>query len=394
LSLSVFPVTFRVPSTKLPSPPVKQAVNLQSLADQLILKQFAPASVLVNSNGDILYTSGRTGKYLEPAAGKANWNIFAMIREDLGYALNNAFQKAIRENEVVTIKNLAVKTNGENQTVNITVKPVEEPEALRKMVLIIFAEVTMPVKGKVSNKTGSETVKSDRISELEEELQQANQEIKNIREELQASQERFSAANEELQSTNEELQSTNEELTTSKEEMQSLNEELQTINQELQTKIDELSQTNNDMKNLLESTDIATLFLDNNLRVRRFTTKTAKIINLIKNDVGREITDIVSNLNYPELAEDAREVLRTLNSSERSVATNDERWFTVKIMPYRTLSDKIDGLVITFMDITISKTLEATLRKTQADLEKRMVKKDLDLNKAKKRLNTGTDSNN
>jgi two-component system, chemotaxis family, CheB/CheR fusion protein len=381
-------------TTKLPSPPVKQAVNLQSLADQLILKQFAPASVLVNSNGDILYTSGRTGKYLEPAAGKANWNIFAMIREDLGYALNNAFQKAIRENEVVTIKNLAVKTNGENQTVNITVKPVEEPEALRKMVLIIFAEVTMPVKGKVSNKTGSETVKSDRISELEEELQQANQEIKNIREELQASQERFSAANEELQSTNEELQSTNEELTTSKEEMQSLNEELQTINQELQTKIDELSQTNNDMKNLLESTDIATLFLDNNLRVRRFTTKTAKIINLIKNDVGREITDIVSNLNYPELAEDAREVLRTLNSSERSVATNDERWFTVKIMPYRTLSDKIDGLVITFMDITISKTLEATLRKTQADLEKRMVKKDLDLNKAKKRLNTGTDSNN
>ncbi len=380
------PVEFPLHYVPNPPLPTKPAENMQSLVDQLILKRYAPASVLVNNNGDILYIRGRTGNYLEPAAGKVNWNIFAMIREGLGYALNNAFQHAVREDEEVTVKNAVVKINGDTKTVNITVQPLEEPEQLRRMALIIFTEGTMPHKSKVRSKAGCDAVKSDQVAELEEELQQAYQQIKQVREEMQASQEKLSAANEELQSTNEELQSTNEELTTSKEEMQSLNEELQTINHELQTKINELYQINNDMKNLLESTEIATLFLDNTLRVRRFTAKTAKIIKLIPGDVGRLITDIASDLYYPELAEDAREVLRTLNSRERSVSATGERWFTVKIMPYRTLEDKIDGLVMTFMDISTSKTLEAALRQTQADLEKRMVKKDLDLNKAKKNL--------
>ena len=382
------PVEFPLPHAPHPLPPLKPAENIQALADRLILKRYAPASVLVNKNGDILYISGRTGTYLEPAAGKANWNIFAMINEGLSYALNNTFQKAVREKETVTVKNAVVKTNGEAKTVNITVQPLEEPELMQMMVLIVFTEVATPKKSKVRRIAGFEAVKSDQVSDLEEELRQAYQEVLTVREEMQASQEKLSAVNEELQSANEELQSTNEELTTSKEEMQSLNEELQTINHELQTKIDELSQINNDMKNLLESTEIATLFLDNALRVRRFTAKTAKIIKLIPADVGRLITDIVSNLDYSALEEDAREVLRTLNSSERSVSASDGQWFMVKIMPYRTLEDKIDGLVITFMDTTISKTLEAALRKTQAELEKRMVAKDLDLNKTKKRLQT------
>jgi two-component system, chemotaxis family, CheB/CheR fusion protein len=380
------PVGFPLSHVSHPLPPLKPTENMQSLVDQLILKHYAPASVLVNKKGDILYISGRTGKYLEPAAGKANWNIFAMIREGLGYVLNNAFQKAVRENKAVTVKNAVVKTNGEAKTVNITVQPLEEPEPLNSLVLIVFKEVAISNKGKAMSKAGHDALKSDRVLELEDELRQAYQEITNVREEMQASQEKLSAANEEMQSTNEELQSTNEELTTSKEEMQSLNEELQTINHELQTKIDELFQLNNDMKNLLESTEIATLFLDNTLRVRRFTAKTAKIIKLIPGDVGRLITDIVSNLDYPELADDAREVLCTLNTWEKTVSTNDDHWFMVKIMPYRTLEDKIDGLVITFMDVTTSKTLEAALRKTQVELEKRMAKKDLDLNKAKKRL--------
>jgi two-component system CheB/CheR fusion protein len=172
-----------------------------------------------------------------------------------------------------------------------------------------------------------------------------------------------------MQSTNEELQSTNEELTTSKEEMQSLNEELQTLNHELQSKVDELSRTNNDMRNLLDSTDIATLFLDDALNVRRFTPQTVKIIKLIPGDAGRPITDLASDLVYPGLVEDAREVLRTLVFKEQSIATRDGRWFTVRIMPYRTLDNRIDGLVITLVDITAAKTLEATLRKTQAERE-------------------------
>ncbi|MCX6928000.1 MAG: PAS domain-containing protein, partial [Verrucomicrobia bacterium] len=167
------------------------------------------------------------------------------------------------------------------------------------------------------------------------------------------------------QSANEELQSTNEELTTSREEMQSLNEELQTVNTELQARVDELSQSNGDMKNLLNSTDIATVFLDNDLHVRRFTTQATQIIKLILGDVGRPITDLANDLRYPELAQDAQEVLRTLAFAEKPVAARDGRWFTVRIMPYRTLDNRIDGVVITFTDITAAKKLEAQLRSTQ-----------------------------
>ena len=195
-------------------------------------------------------------------------------------------------------------------------------------------------------------------------------------EEMQTSQEELRSANEELQSTNEELQSTNEELMTSKEEMQSMNEELQTLNNELQAKLDELSRASNDMKNLLDSTDIATLFLDNDLNVRRFTPQAAKIIKLIQADVGRPITDLASELRYPALAEDVREVLRSLASSEKPIAARDGRSFSVRIMPYRTLDDRIDGVVITFADITTAKTLETKLRATQSGLEKRIADQD------------------
>jgi two-component system CheB/CheR fusion protein len=169
---------------------------------------------------------------------------------------------------------------------------------------------------------------------------------------MQTSQEELRSTNEEQQSTNEELQSTNEELTTSKEEMQSLNEELQTVNTELQAKVDELSRSNNDMKNLLNSTDIATLFLDNDLKVRRFTPQATKIIKLIPGDAGRPITDLASDLLYPELTTDAKEVLRKLGFAEKSVNARDGRWFTVRIMPYRTMDNRIDGVVLTFANIT------------------------------------------
>ncbi len=208
--------------------------------------------------------------------------------------------------------------------------------------------------------------------ELERELEQARHELQTTREEMQTSQEELKSMNEELQSTNEELQSTNEELTTSKEEMQSMNEELQTVNNELQAKVNEFSSINNDMKNLLDSTDIATLFLDETLKVRRFTTRISQIIKLIPGDAGRPVTDIASDLRYPELADDAQEVLRTLVFVEKQIAAKDGRWFQVRIMPYRTLENRIDGLVITFMEITTSKRLEAELRKTQAALEKRI----------------------
>lgn len=192
--------------------------------------------------------------------------------------------------------------------------------------------------------------------------------LQSTREEMQTSQEELKSTNEELQSTNEELQSTNEELTTSKEEMQSLNEELQTVNIELQSKVSDFLQANDDMKNLLNSTEIATLFLDRDLHIRRFTDQTINIIKLRQTDIGRPFTDLVTNLQYPDMESDARKVLRTLSSLETSITTNDGRWFTVRILPYRTMDDRIDGLVITFSDISSAKTLEIEVKKTNEAL--------------------------
>jgi len=336
----------------------KAIPNIQTLADNLLLQTYSPAAVLTNETGDILYISGRTGKYLEAAAGKVNWNIFAMAREGLRYDLTSAFQKAQRKDETVTLKNIVVGTNGGTQIINVTIQPIREKNALDGMMMIVFMDVAAPIIVKADGKPGRVTTKSARLGELEKELNHAQQEVQTIREEMQTSQEELKSANEELQSTNEELQSTNEELTTSKEEMQSMNEELQTVNHELQANVDALSHTNNDMKNLLDSTDIATLFLDNNLRVRRFTAQTSKITQLIPADMGRPITDIASALLYPQLADDAREVLRTLVKVDKQIATPDGNSFAARILPYRTLENMIDGVVITFQDITEIKKLE------------------------------------
>jgi two-component system CheB/CheR fusion protein len=368
-----FPSSF-VPARPgaLPAPKaLKPAANLQSLADHLLLQTYSPAAVLVNKQGDILYISGRTGKYLEPAAGKANWNLFAMAREGLRPGLTSAFRKSLRQKDAVTLKNLTVTTNGGAQAVDLTVHAIAEPEALRGLVMIVFSDVTMPHETKPPGKAGRNPASRALFVQMERELDQAHQEVQTIREEMQTSQEELKSSNEELQSTNEELQSTNEEMTTSKEEMDSMNEELLTLNNELQTKMDDISRLNNDMKNLLHSTEIAILFMDGAMRVRLFTAGLNRIFNLIPGDVGRPITDIASDLLYPELAEHTREVLQTLVFHEQQAATIDGRWFTVRIMPYRTLEDMIDGVVITFTDITISKTLEATLREALLVLQTR-----------------------
>jgi two-component system CheB/CheR fusion protein len=229
--------------------------------------------------------------------------------------------------------------------------------------MVVFADVAVSPAEKPA---GKHSKASPATARLEQELMHAREELRSVREEMQTSQEELKSANEELQSTNEELQSANEELTTSKEEMQSLNEELQTLNHELQIKVDDESRANNDMRNLLDSTDIATLFLDETLKVRRFTPQMTKIIKLIPGDVNRPITDLASDLVYPELASDAQTVLHTLVVKETQVKTNDARWFSARIMPYRTLDNRIDGVVITFADITAAKTLEATLRSNQS----------------------------
>ncbi|MDO9079166.1 MAG: CheR family methyltransferase, partial [Desulfuromonadales bacterium] len=345
---------------------VKPVMNLQALADHLLLQHFSPPAVLVSDKGDILYINGKTGKYLEPAAGKANWNIFAMAREGIRFELGSAFQKALRQREAVTVKNLPIGTEVNPRSVDITVQAIEEPAALRGMVMIIFTDVDTPQKKKTTSRGKSGNVS---ISALEGQLQQAREELQSTREEMQSSREELTSTNEELQSTNEELQSTNEELTTSREEMQSLNEELQTVNAEQQAKMDELSRVSNDMRNLLNSTEIVTIFLDNELRVRRFTPGADKLFKLLPGDVGRPLSDITNNLLYPEMAEEAEEVLRKLVFSEKQITTIDGRWYSIRIMPYRTMEDVIAGVVITFANITGAKVLEAKLRAEIARLK-------------------------
>jgi len=363
----------------------KPPISLQSLADELVLQRYAPPAVLTNDIGDIFYVSGRTGKYLEPAAGKANWNLFAMAREGLRYELTRAFAEALRQKASVALHGLKIGTNGGAQYVDVTIQQLTEPESLRGLVMIVFMDAVAPTTANPSGRPAKAPAHSHRLAELEQELLQVRGEARATHEEMQTSQEELRSSNEELQSTNEELQSTNEELTTSKEEMQSMNEELQTVNTELQAKVDELLRASNDMKNLLDSTDIATLFLDKELNVRRFTPQTTKIIKLIAGDAGRPITDLASELCYPELSDDAREVLRKLAAVEKPIGTRDGRWFTVRIMPYRTQDDRIDGVVITFANITGSKTLEARLRKNQSVLKHHVTKQSTELKRKKRK---------
>ncbi|WP_201769059.1 MULTISPECIES: chemotaxis protein CheB [Rhodonellum] len=345
--------------------------NIQALADQIILQTYSPASVLVNSKGDILYITGRTGKYLEPVAGKANWNIHAMAREGLQNELPGAFRKAMNGFEPVILDGIKVGTNGGRQLLKVTIQQIEKPDALRGMVMIVFNDLLPKTEEGESSTDKSDPHKSSkRKKEDELELKRCHDEMRVLREEMQTSQEELKSTNEELQSTNEELQSTNEELTTSKEEMQSLNEELQTVNIELQSKVSDFVQADNDMKNLLNSTEIATLFLDKSLNIRRYTDAVINLFKLRKTDIGRPFTDLVSDLEYPEIGNHAVEVLKSLKPIEMASITKGGKWYNVRIMPYRTLDDRIDGLVITFSDITIAKKLEIELKRANEALHK------------------------
>jgi len=356
-----YPLSF-YPSTvnkKEPQVELKSFVNIQTLTKELLMEEYCPAAVLVNNKGDILFISGHTGKYLEPAAGKANWNIFAMVQEGIKYELTGAFAKAIQQKNKIVLNNITIRTDNDIQEIELTIHPLKKPEEMQGMIIIVFKDIKkIPELLKSEAAVIKTSASHIKIAELEKELDQTKYKLQTIHEEMQAYNEELQSANEELQSANEELQSTNEELTTSKEESQSMNEELQTLNNELQQKIDQLLTLESDMKNLLESTHIAILFLDENLNVRRFTSQTANIIKLIPTDIGRPVTDIATSLIHPEFVEDVQQVLKTLARIEKQVETKDGCWFNISIMPYRTLENKIDGVVITFSDITALKRLE------------------------------------
>ena len=343
--------------------PVK--LSLRELTEQAFLQQLNPIGALVNGHGDILYLHGRAGLFLEPAPGDAGINnILKMAREGLRRDLTSALHKAVGTKDRIQCLNIRVKTNGHHTLVNLSVSPVlsSTAGALESPLFLVILEVapappTQPSAVAAITQSASATSHNGdihaQIVELNEELQAKEEYLHAAKEELETSNEELKSSNEEMQSVNEELQSTNEELETSKEEMQSINEELSTVNTELQIKVTDLSRANNDMNNLLAGTGIGTIFVDFNLRILRFTPAATRIINLILSDVGRPVGHIVSNLiGYDRLVADVQEVLRTLIPKEIDVQTPEPKNYTIRILPYRTLDNVIEGAVITFVDIT------------------------------------------
>ncbi len=278
-----------------------------------------------------------------------------MAREGLRGPIAAAIKDAQERSEPLHLHGLCVQLpGGGEQHVDVTVQALREPTTLRGTTMIVFRDIdrTSAAGRKQKSKATTEATH-------EAELQQCRDEIQNLREEARASRE-------ELQSANEELQSTNEELTTSKEEMQSMNEELQTINSEMQTKLDDLALAQSDMKNLLNSIEIALLFLDQELNVRRYTDRASKLINIRESDIGRPFSDLTTMLEYADLHADAQKTLSTHEFCEKQVRATDDRWFAVRIIPYHRQENVIDGVVITFVEITETKKLEHALRR---DLE-------------------------
>jgi two-component system CheB/CheR fusion protein len=337
-------------------------VSLRELAEQALLHEYTPAGVVVNERGEILYVHGRTGRYLEPAPGDAGMNICRMAREGLQRQLTTALHKAVAHKEPGRYPGLRIKTNGDFSTVTLTIRPMAANPAQTAgphLFLVVFEETPTSNQEEVgqakrSGDGGGRSCPDDaRLAKLEQELETKEEYLNTITEELEISNQELNASNEEMQAINEELQSTNEELETSKEEMQSVNEELSTVNNELQTKVADLSEANNDMNNLLAGTGVGTIFVDQQLRIRRFTPAVTEVVNLIPTDVGRPLGQIVSNLTgYNTLTEDIASVLNSLIPKELEVQTRDRAWFLLRIRPYRTLENVIEGAVITFVETT------------------------------------------
>jgi two-component system CheB/CheR fusion protein len=342
----------------------EKKISFREVAERSLLQHYTPACAIVNEQGDVHYFHGRTGKYLEPAPGEATLNILRMAREGLRLELTTAIRKALAQNRSVRYQDLEVKTNGEYQTVHLTVRPIVEPPSMQGLLMVTFEDVTAEEEVEIVEEAGAPMEDRDRrVAQLERELRAKEEYLQTAIEELETSNEELKSTNEELQSSNEELQSTNEELETTKEEAQSINEELVTVNAELGQKIQELTQANDDMNNLLVGTGVGTVFLDERLHIQRFTPAAAEVVNLIQTDVGRPVSHVTSNLaGYDELAQDARQVLDTLVPREREVQTKERDWYLMRVLPYRTLQNVIQGVVLTFVDITELKQAQREIR--------------------------------
>ena len=338
-------------------------ISIKQMAERTILQEYAPPCVLVDEKFDVLYFNGDTDKYLSMPTGEPSFNLLKIAREDIRYQLSTLLHKCQKEKKIINCKDMNIIINGDTVPINIVVKPIADPGIKNEFMMVLFESAKPGTAASEKNKQHSPGRQIEpRIAALEQELQSTKEYLQTTIEELETSNEEMKSTNEELQSTNEELQSTNEELETSREELQSTNEELETVNNELQNKVEQLSDSNNDLNNLLGSTEIATIFLDTDIRIKRFTPGVADIFKLINTDVGRPISDIVHNLLYDDLLRDIGDILKNLGRIEKEVRSKSGRWYFMRILPYRTVENAVDGVVVTFVDITKQKQAEEKLK--------------------------------
>ena len=342
---------------------------LATLVERMLLTRSGQSGVVVDKRGETLYVAGRAGEYLEPVAGEPTHRLLKMAREGLRHDLTAVLREAAKTEGEAVRQGVRVTINGGIRFVNITVTPITEPKALRGLFLVTFE--TVPSAGPSRLRRDRRPARSSRHASeaLLDELGDTKRRLQHSVEETQAYNEELTSANEELQSANEELQSGNEELETGREEMQSLNEELSTVNAELRAKLDDLADAQSDLQNLLNSTDTATIFLDADLNIKRFTPATRAVANLIASDLGRPLSDIAAKLEGPPLMDDAREVLQSLISRSREIRSPEGTWYLMRALPYRTVTNTIGGVILTFSDVTATKQAEAVLREAQAYFE-------------------------
>lgn len=335
---------------------------------EAIAERYAPAYVVIDGDGEVLHFSGRTGRYLEPTAGAATLSLLNLVHRDLRLDLRSALHRASRERVRVELPTLPLHRDGQAFGVNIVIEPVGADD--HNAMVVLFQDAGA-VDGS-AQPDGERMVSDEHVGRLETELRLTKERLQATIEELESTNEELKSSNEEYQSINEELQSANEELETSKEELQSVNEELQTVNGELAHRVSELARTNSDLKNLLESTQIATVFLDNDLRVRNFTPSATDVFHLLDTDIGRPIEHVASRVTYPELAEDVRRVIKLLTPVEREIGSPDGRHFVVRVLPYRSVDNFIAGAVTTFMDVTAAVRAQALQKTLLAELQHRV----------------------
>ncbi|MGH6671307.1 MAG: chemotaxis protein CheB [Xanthobacteraceae bacterium] len=333
------------------------------------IEAVAPPSMLVDENNRVLHLSENAGRYVLPSGGPLSGDATELVRPEIRFELRSALNRAFEQHEATLSLAILVPFNGSPHRLHLLVKPAEQNGGSvaprHAVVMFIEGEALKESLATLDRQAGAETVRR-----LNQELELTQTRLRTVREESDAANEELRAANEELQSINEEYRSTSEELETSKEELQSINEELQTVNSELKIKLETISRAHSDLQNLVAATDFGTLFLDSALRIKRFTERATELFSITLSDEGRPITDFSHRLDNEDLVKDARAVLRHLTPVHREVHSRDNRWYDMRIRPYRTVEDKIDGVVMTFIDITERLQLDETLRQSEDHLRR------------------------